>query len=346
VAYTPSCSSAAAEALPASTDHVPNDSFPDDKELEAALERAQKDSRVVRNLVVRCTQRRMQHNLFGLKAPAPQILVDEGFEREMRNDALDYAGADLDDDNKLDFDEFCAMVAMREPGEPHDDEELWRRFTELDEDSSGKVDVEEYIRWTLRDVLGRSSQRVLGLFRQWDEDGLGTIERKEFWRGLNALGFDMFPPKEVDLLFDSIDANRSGTISFLELNQLLQPPKHQLRDASGKIKTEKEQRFDVRRVRSKQSVLPPTVHIKPTAWTSVARQLQRVLRENAVRVIDVFKEWDEDGDGLVSKREFRRAIAALGYEASRAEMDEVFESFDEDGSGMIEYGMYRAIGHV
>lgn len=178
MAYTPSCSSAAAEALPASTDHVPNDSFPDDKELEAALERAQKDSRVVRNLVVRCTQRRMQHNLFGLKAPAPQILVDEGFEREMRNDALDYAGADLDDDNKLDFDEFCAMVAMREPGEPHDDEELWRRFTELDEDSSGKVDVEEYIRWTLRDVLGRSSQRVLGLFRQWDEDGLGTIERK------------------------------------------------------------------------------------------------------------------------------------------------------------------------
>ena len=43
-----------------------------------------------------------------------------------------------------------------------------------------------------------------------------------------------------------------------------------------------------------------------------------MLRENAVRVIDVFKEWDEDGDGLVSKREFRRAIAALGYEASCA----------------------------
>ena len=39
--------------------------------------------------------------------------------------------------------------------------------------------------------------QVLGLFRQWDEDGRGTIERAEFRCGLRALGFDMFAPKEV-----------------------------------------------------------------------------------------------------------------------------------------------------
>ena len=34
-----------------------------------------------------------------------------------------------------------------------------------------------------------------------------------------------------------------------------------------------------------------------------------------MRVIDLFREWDEDGDGTVSKKEFRKAIVHLGLEA-------------------------------
>ena len=41
----------------------------------------------------------------------------------------------------------------------------------------------------------------------------------------------------------------------------------------------------------------------------------KALQQNSVRVIDLFREWDEDADGLVDKKEFRKAIAALGYDA-------------------------------
>ena len=66
-------------------------------------------------------------------------------------------------------------------------------------------------------------------------------------------------------------------------------------------------------------------------------QLRDVLVNNAVRVIDLFKEWDEDGDGTVSKKEFRRAMPMLKFEAPRKAIDALFDSWDPDGSGYIEY---------
>ena len=40
-------------------------------------------------------------------------------------------------------------------------------------------------------------------------------------------------------------------------------------------------------------------------------------------MIDLFREWDEDGDGTVTKKEFRKAIAHLGLHAPPHVVDEV-----------------------
>ena len=58
-------------------------------------------------------------------------------------------------------------------------------------------------------------------------------------------------------------------------------------------------------------------------------------RTYQVRVIDLFREWDEDGDGTISKKEFRKAMPLLGFDAPRATVDQVFDSFDPDGGGAI-----------
>ena len=49
----------------------------------------------------------------------------------------------------------------------------------------------------------------------------------------------------------------------------------------------------------------------------------------------MFREWDEDADGLVDKKEFRKVIAALGYDAPSADINAVFAA-PTDGSGKIE----------
>ena len=45
---------------------------------------------------------------------------------------------------------------------------------------------------------------------------------------------------------------------------------------------------------------------------------RQVLAANRVRVIDLFRGWDEDGNGVVSLAEFRKAIAVLGYKVRHA----------------------------
>ena len=40
---------------------------------------------------------------------------------------------------------------------------------------------------------------------------------------------------------------------------------------------------------------------------TVAEQLRDALSKAAVRVIDLFRDWDDDQSGTVSKKEFRKA---------------------------------------
>ena len=54
-------------------------------------------------------------------------------------------------------------------------------------------------------------------------------------------------------------------------------------------------------------------------------------------MIDLFREWDADGDGYVTRKEFHRAMPLLGLEVPKAEVDALFDSWDTDGGGAISY---------
>ena len=79
------------------------------------------------------------------------------------------------------------------------------------------------------------------------------------------------------------------------------------------------------------------VKFKPDATKSAQEQLHEVLAQNALEVRDCLKYWDEDGNGLVSKKEFRAAIIGLGIEAPRKEVDLLFDTIDADKSGSIDH---------
>ena len=50
---------------------------------------------------------------------------------------------------------------------------------------------------------------------------------------------------------------------------------------------------------------------------SVGQQLKEALRKNAGRVIDLFREWDTDGDGQITRKEFHTAMPRLGFDVSK-----------------------------
>ena len=56
---------------------------------------------------------------------------------------------------------------------------------------------------------------------------------------------------------------------------------------------------------------------------------------NAVRVIELFKSWDDDGDGLVARSEFEQGLRELGLEVPTSIINDLFSRWDNDGSGSL-----------
>ena len=59
------------------------------------------------------------------------------------------------------------------------------------------------------------------------------------------------------------------------------------------------------------------------------------LAKNLTRVIDLFREWDDDNTGTVSREEFHRAMRELGCELPLADVDALLNTWDPDKSGSI-----------
>ena len=213
-----------------------------------------------------------------------------------------------------------------------------------------KEGSEKTVAQQLREALSQNAMRIVDLFREWDEDGDGTIDKKEFRRAMPLIGFDV-PRKEIDALFDEWDPDGSGTIELNELNKFLRRGNEVTLDKSlqaggaGKIEMKSKTKHALRKGSLSQAgnKVLAGVRLQATADKSIQEQLRDVLTKHAVRVIDLFKEWDEDGDGTVSKKEFRKAVPALGLSAPRPEIDALFDSFDPDGSGSIEYAEFNKL---
>jgi len=111
------------------------------------------------------------------------------------------------------------MVKYRETA-TYTEEQLRAKFTDLDEDGSGKVELHEFIAFSLRDALKRSKGRAIDIFQMWDEDKSGQIDLNEFGKAIVALGF-VAGREDIKKVFDSVDDDRSGQIDYKELSKML-----------------------------------------------------------------------------------------------------------------------------
>ena len=76
---------------------------------------------------------------------------------------------------------------------------------------------------------------------------------------------------------------------------------------------------------------------------SMGDQLAEALRSNSARVLDLFRSWDTNGDGEVSRAEFHKAVPALGLDVPKKDVDDLFNSWDKDGGGSLAYKELKKI---
>ena len=67
----------------------------------------------------------------------------------------------------------------------------------------------------------------------------------------------------------------------------------------------------------------------------VSEQIVAALMANSAKVLDLFRSWDDDGDGTVTRAEFHKAMKELGLEVPAEAIDDIFSSWDKDGGGEL-----------
>ena len=199
----------------------------------------------------------------------------------------------------------------------------------------GSARAEELVGELRRSML-RQLARVIDTFRQMDADGSGAVSREEFIRALPMCGI-VLPPAEAELLFASIDHDGNGIIEYRELNRLLRQGadvklEHALTTGTVEVKLGKLQ--GAARTRFGQFGPGHTGGDREATLEA----LRASLVESCSRVIDAFRRLDRDGDGSITKREFRGALPLLGFDTSRTDLtDALFETLDVDGGGSISF---------
>ena len=161
-----------------------------------------------------------------------------------------------------------------------------------------------------------------------------------------------------DRLFQTFDPDGSGEITLIELQASLRamaPTQTGAGKADAKASKKKSKpaktkpqgpTVDTALVKALAET-EPEVHDndddddgdepKQFKGASVVARLREALARVGTRVVDVFKQWDYNGDGQISREEFNMAMPLLGVRASPAELEQLFAIFDPDRSGTVDY---------
>ena len=196
----------------------------------------------------------------------------------------------------------------------------------------------------LLEILRASAARVIDIFRRWDTDLSGAIDKKEWRKGLlhiaQSKDAEVPPVAEIDALFDALDADGSGELELKELERILRAgygevlSKRLQVGAAGEIELEAKNKGHA--LRKKQKARPheagagegfeysslgggaATAHARTLRGAALVKegtqtvenshklemqfdlesgesaevQLREALKKNAVRVIDLFKDFD------------------------------------------------------
>ena len=138
----------------------------------------------------------------------------------------------------------------------------------------------------IRDYLNKYLVRVSDLFKEWDDDDSGSIDKAEFRKAMTKLGLKA-SEADMDVVFDSMDDDGSGSIEYKEMNKLLSRSVELHKDlragAFGEIELTRDQKIALRKeeIDKNNSNLLQGLDIDETSEKSVPEQARAALRRLA-----------------------------------------------------------------
>ena len=188
-------------------------------------------------------------------------------------------------------------------------------------------------------------KKLEDLVREWDKNGDGDINTIEFRACVrNDLGLKS-ENKEIDAFFRKMDNDGGGSLDFSELKPTLKA----LKDASANADKEADGlRAEAQGLRDKAGVVKACAKsielvelaegrlVSLQTQPTVEAQLGAAIVARNWKAADIMMRWDADGDGLLSKGEFRQNVQDLGVIGTPDAIDELFDEYDADGGGELD----------
>lgn len=189
----------------------------------------------------------------------------------------------------------------------------------------------------IRDALREQYYRVIDLFKQFDESNTGTVTLREFIRGMTKIGLDA-PMEAFAALYKSFDPHEVGVIRYEDFNNLIarSSESHPVLPPLD-VKAMNQIGLRTAKVSQEDANLLQGFEIDPESLDSIPHQIRLALYKNKLRVIDLFRQIDDDASGLIDLAEFKKAMKEFGWEPHDDALNYVFSTFDCDSSGNITY---------
>lgn len=91
-------------------------------------------------------------------------------------------------------------------------------------------------------------------------------------------------------------------------------------------------------VGDKKTTTIVSVNSSNVQWEAdIMEKLRQIMKSSSLTMEDIFKKFDEDGNGWISSNEFRNAIRKLNLGLSSRDIDLVMKRVDMNGDGQIDW---------
>eukprot|EP00929_Paragymnodinium_shiwhaense_P008852 TRINITY_DN112825_c0_g1_i1.p1 TRINITY_DN112825_c0_g1~~TRINITY_DN112825_c0_g1_i1.p1 ORF type:complete len:509 (+),score=123.51 TRINITY_DN112825_c0_g1_i1:52-1578(+) len=217
-----------------------------------------------------------------------------------------------------------------------------------DVEAAAAKQAAEHVLLSLLETLNKRSTRTIDLFRKINTTGDGTASREEFLAGLKAFGFEP-SREEFDIVMMKLDTDGSGEVTVKELSRALRAVEKKQRVAKRKAGEAKERKSKAQEAAALAALGRTAAEEETTAKQKNKQPLEALdaddevlikiigmLNQRKVRMINLFRNFDSSGDGMLSVEEIRRGLFKLGMLRSEDEFQAVLRKVDRDGSGEVE----------
>jgi len=182
---------------------------------------------------------------------------------------------------------------------------------------------------------GGFGTNVSAIFTAIDSNADGSLSFDEFSSAIKSLRLEpSFSDAQLRRVFDAVDLNRSGSINYYEFVQCFR-----VTDTAGASGSDSSASGATAGAGAMAS---PAEGGNRTWQRSVIERVIATLFEYRLELVSAFKLFDVDGNGVITREEFRKGLQALtsltGSPITDMQADELMRALDRDESGTIDYG--------